>query len=448
MPGPVRRRSAAARRSAWLWWPTRWAIWGNEYSLVAPVLVVEAAALALCVVSLIGNPPDAAGAVPLAIVGVLAVVHTELARGIERTRWRLREELHVDLSSTWIFAAAVLLSPGMAALAAVVVDAYSTMRTSGHSRPLYRHVFSTATLMLAALAASSVMRYTADVGGSLFSGPPFGVVPIVLGMLVFLTVNTCLVAGAIAISNPRTTTLSSVVGEWDENLVELASYCLGAIAAAALIVNPWLVLLVLPPLLVLHRAVLVRQLAEQASTDDKTGLLNAAAWHNRAERELRRRQSGPRAVLVVDLDHFKEVNDRHGHLAGDEVLAAVADALRVEVRDRDVVGRFGGEEFVVLLGALGPGEDGPAELTAVAERIRRRIAALRVEMPTPDGPLTVAGLTVSVGAALYPDHGRDVRSLMHVADTALYVAKRAGRNTVRMGMRPPGPAPVEPSRSR
>jgi diguanylate cyclase (GGDEF)-like protein len=146
-------------------------------------------------------------------------------------------------------------------------------------------------------------------------------------------------------------------------------------------------------------------------------------------------------VLVIDLDHFKAVNDRHGHLAGDEVLAAVADALRGEVRERDLVGRFGGEEFVVLLGPLGPEEEGATELAAVAERIRSRIAALRVQMPTPDGPLTVGGLSASVGAALYPEHGRDVRSLLHVADTALYAAKRAGRNVVRMGTQLPAALP-------
>jgi diguanylate cyclase (GGDEF)-like protein len=411
------------------------------------VLIVETAAFALTALALTGGPSFPESIAVVGILAVLAAAHTEIARGIERLRWRLREELHVDLSSTWIFASVVLLSPGYAALTAIVVDAYATLRSSGRSRPLYRHVFSTATLVLAALAASAAMRYAAEVSGTV-TGPPLGVLPIALGLLVFLAVNTSLVAGAIAISNPQAA-LASAVGEWDENVLEIASYCLGALAAAALVVDPWLIVLVFPPLLVLHRAVLVSQLEEKASTDGKTGLLNAAAWHNRAERELRRaeRRAGPRAVLVVDLDHFKDVNDRHGHLAGDEVLAAVADALRGEVRERDLVGRFGGEEFVVLLGPLGPEEEGATELAAVAERIRCRIAALRVQMPTPDGPLTVGGLSASVGAALYPEHGRDVRSLLHVADTALYAAKRAGRNLVRMGTPAPAALPQVPTQA-
>jgi diguanylate cyclase (GGDEF)-like protein len=136
-------------------------------------------------------------------------------------------------------------------------------------------------------------------------------------------------------------------------------------------------------------------------------------------------------VLVLDLDHFKAVNDTHGHLAGDHVLTAVADVLRDEVRERDLVGRFGGEEFVVMLAGLGG--RGSAEIEAVAERIRRRVADLRVEIPTPDGPLTVRGLSVSVGCAVMPDSGAELRDLLEVADRALYAAKGAGRNAVRMG---------------
>ena len=96
---------------------------------------------------------------------------------------------------------------------------------------------------------------------------------------------------------------------------------------------------------------LVRQLEEDASTDGKTGLLNAAAWQDKAGRAVLRSERGdrPATVLVLDLDHFKLVNDRFGHLVGDQVLAAVAASVRDEVRDEDIVGRFGGEEFVVLL---------------------------------------------------------------------------------------------------
>ena len=423
-----------------VWWPTRWALWASPSRVLAPVLIVETTAVALAVLALLALPDrDLLDHIaPLLILCGLAVTHIEAARKIEQVRWRIDGELHVDLSSTWIFAAALALPSGLAALVAVFVDTYSWRRSAGPRTPTYRNLFSTATLVLAALAASEVGRVASGsitVAANLAG--PGSVLLVLLVLLVFMTVNTMLVAGAIAL-NSAPAALSDALGEWDDNVMEVATYCIGALVAMALFIHPFLSLLALPPLLVLHRAVLVRYLQEKASTDGKTGLLNAAAWHTQAEKELRRarRRDVPRGVLVVDLDHFKQVNDRHGHLAGDQVLVAVAQALRAEVRDRDLVGRFGGEEFVVLLAGGPTGDDGTAELTAVAERIRLRIASLYVEMPTPDGPLTVTGLSASVGAAFFPDHGTELRELLQVADTALYAAKRAGRNAVRAGVQP------------
>src|SRR5690606_5863345 len=222
----------------------------------------------------------------------------------------------------------------------------------------------------------------------------------------------------------------------DEAVLEFATLSMGALAAGAMgVLGPAYAVLVLPPLIVLHRTVLVRQLEEAASVDGKTGLLNAAAWHVRAVRALRRaeRTGGRAGLLVLDLDHFKAVNDRYGHLVGDQVLAAVAEAVRDEVRDDDLVGRFGGEEFVVLL-AGSDAEDGRVAAAAVAERIRSRIADIRVKVPGARGTVAVDNLTVSIGGASYPTDGADLGQLLEVADTAMYAAKRAGRNPVRMGL--------------
>ncbi|WP_433280265.1 GGDEF domain-containing protein [Pseudonocardia xinjiangensis] len=412
----------------------RWAIWALPARLLGPVLLVEVTSVALIVLGLAGH----AGPTPaqLQIAGVLCllgIAHTEVAVGVERVRRRVTDGNHVDLSSVWTFAAAVALPPSYAALVAVIVHCHLWWRAWRLRVPLYKQTFTSATVVLACIASATVLQHS---GGGTEIGSNHQLWALGLALLAYTTVNSCLVAGAIAVSSPEAN-LTKVFAPWDENVLEIATLCLGALAAIALGVNPWLVLLVLPPLLVLHRAVLVRQLEEAASTDGKTGLLNAAAWHAQAERALRRasRHDGAKGVLVLDLDHFKSVNDTYGHLAGDQVLAAVAAALRTEVRDRDLVGRFGGEEFVVLLGGLEG--SGTAELEAVGERIRRRVANLRVEIPTPDGPLTVAGLTVSVGAALSPTEGADLRTLLQIADAALYTAKRAGRNIVRMGLAVP-----------
>jgi len=170
-----------------------------------------------------------------------------------------------------------------------------------------------------------------------------------------------------------------------------------------------LVLLVLPPLLMLHRSVLVKQLEVAASTDDKTGLLNALAWHDSAQREYSRsiRENRTFGVLMADLDYFKRVNDTYGHVAGDVVLRAVADTLRGQVRDYDVVGRFGGEEFAILL----PGTTEPGALT-VGERIRLAIAAMAVNVPLDGTTADVDGLSVSIGIAVHPAAGDTLEKLL------------------------------------
>ncbi|GAA5138486.1 GGDEF domain-containing protein [Pseudonocardia adelaidensis] len=410
-----------------------------SHRLAVSVLVVEATAIGLVVAAAVRTPgPGTVQLVQTAMLAGLGILHTEAAIGVERLRRRVMVGNHANLSSVWTFAGALVLPPACAAGVAVLVHLHVWARTGRPRVPLYRSVYSAATIVLACLGAAAVVGY-------LGAGPEpltaAGIPGIVLGSCVYTTINTGLVAGAIAMSAPQPD-LARVLGRWDDNLLEFATLSLGALTAVALVVNPWLVLLALPPLVVLHRAVLVRHLEEAASIDGKTGLLNAVAWHAQAERLLRRsdRSAGPRGVLVLDLDHFKSVNDTHGHLVGDQVLAAVAGALRAEVRERDLVGRFGGEEFVVLL--AGPAAGASVELEAVAERIRSRVAALRVEIPTPDGPLSVSGLTVSIGVAVAPAEGADLRTLLQVADTALYAAKRAGRNVVRTGTLPGAVSPV------
>jgi diguanylate cyclase (GGDEF)-like protein len=423
--------SASADGSAWR--PARWAIWAIPRRLLGPVLFVELTAIALTALSVSPSQFDRRSILLSVFLCAIGIAHSEIALRVERIRRRVTETLHVDLSSVWTFAGAVLLPPALAAGVATVVFTHLWWRSWRPRVPVYRHVFSTATIILACLAAGGVTGV--DHAGDVAALPSdlSGVLLLAVAILTYTTVNSALVAGAVAVSSAQPD-IGKVLGRWDDNLLEFATLSLGAITAVALSINPLLVVLVLPPLLVLHRAVLVRHLEDAANTDGKTGLLNAAAWHVKAERALqrRRRGDGPRGVLVLDLDHFKAVNDTHGHIAGDHVLAAVADVLRSEVGERDLIGRFGGEEFVVMLAGLAG--SGTAELEAVAERIRRRVADLRVEIPTPDGPLTVMGLSVSVGCAVSPDtDAAELRDLLQAADKALYAAKGAGRNAVRMG---------------
>ncbi len=416
-------------------WVTRWALWSLPARPLTAVLLVELLTAGLLVADLSTTTGSRPYLWTLIVLAGAGIVHTEVSVGVERVRRRVTESGHVNLSSVWTFAAALLLPPTLASAVVVVIYLHLYLRVMRPAKtPAYRQVFSAATVLLAVHGAAAVLGRLGRDG--LFSSN-VGLFTVVLALLVYTVVNTSLVAGIIVLSSD--TTFLQLLGRGDEVMLEVATLSMGALTAGTIMSsNPLHVLLVLPPLLVLHRAILVRQLEEQACTDSKTGLLNAAAWHNQAARALRRAQrtDAGAAVLILDLDHFKLVNDRHGHLAGDQVLAAIAAALRAEVRDNDLVGRFGGEEFVVLLPGLGTDRSAgvePSEQRLVAERIRQRIEHLSVEIPTPDGPLTVRDVSVSVGGATFPHDGSELRQLLEVADSALYAAKRSGRNVVRMG---------------
>jgi two-component system, cell cycle response regulator len=169
------------------------------------------------------------------------------------------------------------------------------------------------------------------------------------------------------------------------------------------------------------------RLAESALRDGLTGLFNRRHLEDRVSSELAaaHRHGRPLSLLLVDVDHFKAVNDRFGHLAGDEALKMVAFVLRGAVRKEDVLGRYGGEEFMVLARetALQGGE-------ALGERIRRAVERSRWAWQGHDLGLTVSiGVTVAVGLTeLVP--GKSERDVFEAADRALYLAKQGGRNTV------------------
>jgi len=267
----------------------------------ATVLSVDVAAVALALFWASGDPPSGRALADALVLGVLGVVHTELAVGVERVRLLVTRPAHVGLTSVWTFAGALYLPSTLAVAVAVFVQAHMWLRSGPARAPLYKHVFSTATVLLACFAAGTVSA--APVLGG-------GLVTVVCAMAAYTTVNTALVAAAVrqSVTSPD---LATLFGDWDDNILEIATLSLGALVAMVLGINPWLVVLVLPPVLVLHRTVLVRQLKVTASTDGKTGLLNAHTWSARAEDRLRRatRSRSPHAVLVLDLDHFKAVND-------------------------------------------------------------------------------------------------------------------------------------------
>jgi diguanylate cyclase (GGDEF)-like protein len=167
---------------------------------------------------------------------------------------------------------------------------------------------------------------------------------------------------------------------------------------------------------------LMAALHGQANTDARTGLMNSRAFDRALEEALGSlHEGGSVGVLMLDLDHFKDVNDRHGHPAGDEALRSFAGVLRSCMRDGDLAARYGGEEFTVLLS----GVDESSALM-VAERIRSRTESTLISL----APGVSERLTVSIGLALAPIQSTERIAILRLADEALYEAKQTGRNRV------------------
>lgn len=419
-------RDLAGRR----WAPPAWALWRLRPRAVAYVLAVDVVAVAV-VLARSGVPTHVRDWVAAAILVASAVGHLHLSHATERIRRDHSHTPHVDLCSIWIFAGALVLPPLPETALVVLIYAHrwALVGRWDASRPPHRTIFTTAMMLLAALAVGIAVPRSA-----LDAHPAGWLLPVTLlaAIVVQWTVNTGLLATVIALT-VRVRRPQDVLGSGADNLLEAAQLALGGFVAVGMGVWPGLAVLMVVPAVALHRTVLLHQLQLAARTDDKTGLLNATAWHQQASAELARisgEHAGGLGLLMIDLDRFKEVNDRWGHLVGDAVLRQVARVVARSVRRGDSVGRFGGEEFAVLL----PGA-GSAEAVAVAERIRSGVHALRPEPPDPDSG-TPHALTVSVGVAVYPEvREGTLDGLIAAADSALYAAKDAGRDQVRLAGR-------------
>ena len=352
---------------------------------------------------------------------------------VEATR-RLGQPAGVsrDLLSAWWLPVALLLPPFYALLAPALLGLLLYVRV--RRGPLYRRVFSSAALGLAGASASIVFRWLAPVapqaatsGWLTYPGPqqwfvrPQQAGVAVLCAVLFAVVNTCLIAVAAWLAEPDGR-LADMLWDRERMVLDLTETCVGILVTIACALSPLLLAVALPPVILLQRSLMHQQLKAAARTDAKTGLLNAATWQREADAEILRaqRRDEPVALLLADVDHFKKVNDTYGHLAGDDVLRGLASELRQQVRETDIVGRFGGEEFVILLS-----KTAPEEALRIAERLRRGVGVVQVLA----GDTTVS-VTISIGVAVLDVHGRDLFELLAAADLALYRAKKTGRDRV------------------
>jgi len=311
------------------------------------------------------------------------------------------------LSLAPMFAAVLVLPPGLAALTIALAFVPEWIRTRAD---WYIALFNVANFVGPAMAARAVFDAVGEE-----SLPAWA-----LGASAALGAFLLAQYGALGLmlQLARQVRLRETVRP-DCVLVDAGLLSLGAAGAALWDRSPALVVLTLLPLALAYRSLAIPALVEATRIEPKTGLYNLRHLRATLEQELNRSARFDRwvALLMVDVDHLREINTRHGHLAGDRALRTVADALRRATRDYDVAARFGGDEFCVLL----PETDLEGALV-VAERIRSH-----VELETRTADVRV---TISVGTAAHRGLGTTPDELIALADRAAYRAKFSGRNAV------------------
>lgn len=406
-----------------------WLIWRLPKPAIAFVFIMEAIAVVILVLALSESTrPAGQDLLRFAILAVGATIHIQLTRQQEaRRRNRGGRTMLIDLTAVWLFPAAIVLPIWLIVLLVAVIR---VQRWSSARRPPHSFLFSS---VCHALAASTAHMTYVALGphdwGSLSSASSlreFGAV-LVTGM-VYEAIQIIYVSTFVALKADKPT-VRNVLGSKADNALEAITIGLGAVTAILVVIMPPTVVIMAVVTVVFNRLAEIDELQSDVRTDSKTGLLNMRGWTESGQRAFDRaaRSDNGLAVLMIDFDHFKRINDTYGHPAGDDVLRRVAELLNDATRPSDVVGRFGGEEFLVLIPEI------DAERARhTAERIRNQVAMSSISTRDKRGePVTITDRTTSIGVAVYPDHGNTLEELVHAADAAVYEAKELGRDQVR-----------------
>ena len=397
-----------------------WTLWTIPKPAIALVVLVDLIAIVGVLATVLPEPPKSAELGRFFLLFALCVVFGEVTDRSDRMRQYLgSDRAWVDTTSVWAVAAAVTLPTGWSGLCVLGLNLH-TLERGRRQRTMRAHriIYSGAVEVLATLAAAESRRSVRAVTDALPAGPR-ALLAVSAALACFIVVNLALVYVVIYLVM-RPNSWREILLSSEELVFEIATLVLGVLTAQVVLHSPWLTPGVLLVLALLYRGAMVTQLQVESTIDAKTGLLNFTSWRDLATRSLLRTQRAkqPVAVMLIDLDHFKRINDTYGHLVGDQVLSAVADCVKSDLREYDMVGRFGGEEFVLLL----DNADLYAAVTT-ATRVRQSISDLTVG----DG----VRVTASIGVAHSAQSTAPLDALLERADVALYEAKSAGRNTVR-----------------
>ena len=399
----------------WAWWQTPWRL--RLYVGLVPLLALGLTCYAAAQTT--WHASDVARFALLLGCGMVSVAATPPTAYIPGGMTR-------DFLTVWVLPVAILLPPVYAMLTVVPLQILTLIRV--FRGVVYRRVFTVGAISIAYGAASLVFRAfpSSFAGSSIGSGRHALTFTVAVAICEIIggRGHQLLVMGGIKLTDP-TAKFADLQLNREALQGDFAEFDLGVLITVVVAVNAVLAVFAVPTVLLVRRFMMHAQLLAQARVDTKTGLLNSSTWEAEAEVEIARavRTGSPLAIALVDIDHFKVVNDTYGHLVGDKALRAVTDALRSQLRVYDLAGRFGGEEFVVLL----PNAREVDAIT-VAERLRAHIAAMSIPVGDDAESGPCVKLTISVGVAALHGESRELTDMLAAADSALYYAKETGRN--------------------
>ncbi|HJZ26941.1 MAG TPA: GGDEF domain-containing protein, partial [Streptosporangiaceae bacterium] len=337
----TRRVLARADVRGWAWWQLPWLL----KCYVGLVPVVAAALTCLAAAETTWYAADLGKFVLLLGCGLISVAATP--RVVYRQGGMTR-----DFITVWVLPIAILLPPFYAMVTPIPLYVLTQMWV--FRGVVYRRVFTVGAIGLAYGAASVLFRAfpASFAGGTIGTGMHAltWAVAVAICEQVGRRGHQILIMGGIKLSDP-TAKLAPQELNREALVADFTEFDLGVLITIVVAVNPVLAIFAVPTVLLVRRFMMHGQLLAQSRIDTKTGLLNASTWEQEAATEIARavRTGIPLALALVDIDHFKLVNDTYGHLVGDKALRAVTDALQSQLRGYDLAGRFGGEEFAILL---------------------------------------------------------------------------------------------------
>jgi diguanylate cyclase (GGDEF)-like protein len=327
----------------------------------------------------------------------------------------------------FLFAGVLLLEPGWFVLMVIITHLVEWVKEaatkSQHLRAWYIQPFNISMHILVGYGAR-LLFLTLNPGPRVFDTLA-AMVAATVAALMYALLNHLIVGQVLVLARGISWRESGIL-EVENISTDFVMLTMGYVVTILMERNHWLVFLAITPLYLIFRALAVPRLKQQVNTDPKTGLWNAKYFLKAMDNELSRadRFGRPLTVVMADLDFLRNINNAFGHLAGDAVLSDVAKILKENFREYDVVARFGGEEFAILLP-----ETSPEEAYPKVETVRNAVEHNRFESPITHAEIKT---TMSFGIAGNTYIGQTAKEIIHCADVAVYQAKVEGRNRTRL----------------